>query len=85
MVSGSTTTERVSQVEAKRVWNATVKDSHNFFPKVVPEIFSSVSCLEGDGGVGTIKQFNFNQAGAIIYPHLYHFLFLTFVDIKVAD
>eukprot|EP00253_Pinus_taeda_P018500 PITA_18500 len=59
MVSGTTTTERVSQVEAKRFWNATVKESHNFLPEVLPHIFSSVNILEGDGGVGTIKQFNF--------------------------
>ena len=43
MVDGITTTERVSQVEEKRLWNTTVKDNHNFFPKVVPEIFSFVT------------------------------------------
>ncbi|OIC64556.1 hypothetical protein A7L55_18595 [Acinetobacter baumannii] len=59
MVAGSTTSERVSKVEAKRLWNATVKDCHNFFTKVLPHIFSSATILEGDGGVGTIKQFNF--------------------------
>eukprot|EP00253_Pinus_taeda_P024155 PITA_24155 len=59
MASGTTTAERASQVEAKRLWNAMVKDNHNFLPKVLPHIFSSVTILEGDGGVGTIKQFNF--------------------------
>jgi len=59
MVSGSTTTERACQVDAKRLWNATVKDGHNFLPKVFPEAFSSVDFIEGDGGVGTIKQINF--------------------------
>jgi len=62
MVSGSTTTERVSVVDAKRLWNATVKDAHNFLPKVFPEAFSSVTFVEGDGGVGTIKQINFTPA-----------------------
>jgi len=57
----STTTERVSKVEAKRMWIAMVTDSHNIFPKVLPEIFSSAAILEGDGGVGTIKQFKFNS------------------------
>eukprot|EP00253_Pinus_taeda_P020640 PITA_20640 len=60
MVSGTDTTGDVLQVDAKRLWNATVKDSHNFFPKVLPEIFTSVTLLEGDGGVGTIKQLNIN-------------------------
>eukprot|EP00253_Pinus_taeda_P018499 PITA_18499 len=58
MVTGTTTTERVSQVEAKRFWNATVKESHNFLPEVLPHIFSSVTILEGDGGVA-IKEFSY--------------------------
>nr|ABK25705.1 unknown [Picea sitchensis] len=62
MVTGTTTTERVSKVEAKRLWSATVKDNHNFLPKIWPEIFSSVTFLEGDEGAGTIKQFNFTPA-----------------------
>lgn len=66
MVTGTTTTERVSQVEAKKFWNATVKESHNFLPEVLPHIFSSVTILEGDGGVGTIKQFNFTPEGTIL-------------------
>jgi len=62
MVSVSKTTEFVSVVDAKRLWNATVKDGHNFLPKVFPEVFASVTLLEGDGGVGTIKQTNFTPA-----------------------
>eukprot|EP00253_Pinus_taeda_P006071 PITA_06071 len=59
MVAGTATTEDFSEVEARRLWNAMVKDGHNLFPKVFPEIFSSVTFLQGDGGVGTIKQLNF--------------------------
>nr|AAL50001.1 PR10 protein [Pinus monticola] len=59
MVSGTSSTEEVVQVEARRLWNATTKDSHNFLPKVLPEVFTSVTLLQGDGGVGTVKQLNF--------------------------
>eukprot|EP00253_Pinus_taeda_P017293 PITA_17293 len=59
MVSGTSTTEDVVQVEARRLWNATTKDSHNFLPKVLPDVFTSVTLLQGDGGVGTVKHINF--------------------------
>eukprot|EP00253_Pinus_taeda_P021249 PITA_21249 len=62
MGAGTATTEDVCVVEAKRLWNAMVKDGHNLFPKVLPEFFSSVTFLQGDGGIGTIKQFNFTSA-----------------------
>nr|ABK25903.1 unknown [Picea sitchensis] len=62
MVSGTAITEDVCQVEARRLWNAMSKDSHNLLPKVLPEIFASVTLLQGDGGVGTIKQLNFTPA-----------------------
>jgi hypothetical protein len=59
MVAGTATTEDLSEVEATRLWNAMVKGGHNLFPKIFPEFFSSVTFLQGDGGVGTIKQLNF--------------------------
>nr|AAF12811.1 putative intracellular pathogenesis-related protein [Picea glauca] len=62
MVSGTPVTEDVCQVEARKLWNPMAKDSHNLLPKVLPEIFASVTLLQGDGGVGTIKQLNFTPA-----------------------
>nr|ABK22883.1 unknown [Picea sitchensis] len=62
MVAGTATTEDLCEVEARRLWNAMVKDGHNLFPKIFPEFFSSVTFLQGDGGVGTIKQLNFTPA-----------------------
>lgn len=59
MVSGTAITEEVSQVEARRLWNAMVKDSHNLFPKVLPELVASVTLIQGDGGVGSTRQINF--------------------------
>eukprot|EP00253_Pinus_taeda_P005262 PITA_05262 len=59
MASRTETVEVVILVEPRRLWNAIVKDGHNFYPKALPEAFTSVTLLEGDGGVGTIKQLNF--------------------------
>jgi len=62
MVAGTAITEEVCQVEAKRLWNAMVKDGHNLFPKALPELFASVTLLQGDGGAGTIMLTNFTPA-----------------------
>ncbi|KAH9305982.1 hypothetical protein KI387_010386 [Taxus chinensis] len=62
MVAGSFSHEIVSPVEAKRLWNAFVKDGHNLLPKQLPEIFSSITILQGNGGVGTIKEIKFTSA-----------------------
>ena len=62
MVAGSYTVEIESSVEAKRLWNATVKDSHNIFPKIAPGIVAGITILQGDGGVGTIRQIDFTAA-----------------------
>ncbi|GLJ16185.1 hypothetical protein SUGI_0270360 [Cryptomeria japonica] len=51
----------MSTVEAKRLWNAFVKDAHNLLPKLAPQIFSRITLLQGDGGVGTIRQINFTM------------------------
>ncbi|XP_057844251.1 pathogenesis-related protein 1 [Cryptomeria japonica] len=59
MVVGSIRHEIESAVEAKRLWNAFVKDGHNLLPKQIPELFSSITLLQGEGGVGTIKKINF--------------------------
>eukprot|EP01018_Ginkgo_biloba_P028179 Gb_21895 [translate_table: standard] len=61
MVAGTVTTEVVSTVEAKRLWKAMVKDGHNLLPKVLPDLISTIS-LQGDGGVGSIRQINFTPA-----------------------
>eukprot|EP00253_Pinus_taeda_P028293 PITA_28293 len=62
MVSAVAIMEEVSQVEARRLWNAMVKDNYNPFPQFFPEIVASVTLIQGDGGMGTIKQINFTPA-----------------------
>ncbi|GLJ08559.1 hypothetical protein SUGI_0091280 [Cryptomeria japonica] len=62
MAIGSTTVEVIASVDPKRLWMAFAKDSTNFLPKALPNIYSSASIIEGDGGVGSIKKFNFTDA-----------------------
>uniref|UniRef100_A0A0C9S638 TSA: Wollemia nobilis Ref_Wollemi_Transcript_11990_865 transcribed RNA sequence n=1 Tax=Wollemia nobilis TaxID=56998 RepID=A0A0C9S638_9CONI len=58
MVAGSLTVENESELEAKRLWNAIVKDGHNLLPKLASETVSGVTIVQGNGDVGTIKQFH---------------------------
>ncbi|KAK3418023.1 hypothetical protein EUGRSUZ_H04004 [Eucalyptus grandis] len=37
-------------------------DSQNMLPKIVPEGIKSIEFIEGDGGVGSIKQTNFSNS-----------------------
>ncbi|XP_058078791.1 pathogenesis-related protein 1-like [Magnolia sinica] len=62
MVAGTVSHEIQSPISPSRFWNAIVKDSHNLMPKLMPEIITSIVILEGDGGVGTIRQSNFTDA-----------------------
>ncbi|KAH9305708.1 hypothetical protein KI387_010112, partial [Taxus chinensis] len=58
MVARSITVEIDSPVEAKRIWNAIVKD-YNLLPTQMPGVCSGVTLLNGNGGVGTVIQINF--------------------------
>eukprot|EP00262_Sarcandra_glabra_P007037 TRINITY_DN19607_c0_g1_i1.p1 TRINITY_DN19607_c0_g1~~TRINITY_DN19607_c0_g1_i1.p1 ORF type:complete len:161 (+),score=23.64 TRINITY_DN19607_c0_g1_i1:94-576(+) len=56
------TEEYESPVAPARLFKATAMESHNLLPKLMPEIVASASLLKGDGGVGSVKQFNFTEA-----------------------
>jgi hypothetical protein len=53
------TDEFTSQIPPARLFKALIIDSHNLIPKVLPEIVKSIEFIQGDGGVGSIKQINF--------------------------
>ncbi|XP_030545632.1 major strawberry allergen Fra a 1-3-like [Rhodamnia argentea] len=59
--------EFTSVVAPSRMFKALVLDSHNILPKIVPEGIKSVKFIEGDGGVGSIKQTNFGESAHIKY------------------
>ncbi|PKA62229.1 Pathogenesis-related protein 1 [Apostasia shenzhenica] len=58
MVAGSFTRDYLSPVAPSRIWKAGIFDSQNLLPKLLPDLIASVDILEGDGGAGTIKQYN---------------------------
>lgn len=38
---------------------ASILDSHNLIPKLMPQSIKSIELIQGDGGAGSIKQINF--------------------------
>ncbi|KAF7850820.1 hypothetical protein BT93_L4980 [Corymbia citriodora subsp. variegata] len=59
--------EFTSTIAPSRMFKALVVDSHNIIPKIVPGGIKSVEFIEGDGGVGSIKQTNFGESAHIKY------------------
>ncbi|XP_073290982.1 major allergen Pru ar 1-like [Primulina huaijiensis] len=55
--------EHVSPIHPSRIFKASIVDSHNLIPKLMPQAIKSVDILEGSGGAGSIKQINFAQGG----------------------
>jgi hypothetical protein len=61
MASNSWTLEIPSPVAAPRLFRAAVMDWHNLAPKVASHVVTSAHPVEGDGGVGSVRQFNFTS------------------------
>ncbi|KAF7848464.1 hypothetical protein BT93_L1921 [Corymbia citriodora subsp. variegata] len=59
--------EITSAIAPSRMFKALVLESHIILPKIVPEGIKSVEFIEGDGGVGSIKQTNFSESSHIKY------------------
>ncbi|OWM71166.1 major strawberry allergen Fra a 1.06-like [Punica granatum] len=55
--------EFTTSVAPSRMFKALILDSHNLIPKIVPQGIKSIEFVEGDGGVGSIKQTNFPEGG----------------------
>ncbi|KAA8543063.1 hypothetical protein F0562_021442 [Nyssa sinensis] len=61
------TQEFTTPVHPGRMFKALIIDSHNFIPKLVPQSIKSIEFVQGDGGVGSIKQTNFPEGGHFKY------------------
>ncbi|KAF8013949.1 hypothetical protein BT93_I1726 [Corymbia citriodora subsp. variegata] len=59
--------EFTSAIAPLRMFKALVLDSHNVIPKIVPGGIKNIEFIEGDGGVGSIKQTNFGESSHIKY------------------
>ncbi|KAJ0690788.1 putative Bet v I/Major latex protein [Helianthus annuus] len=55
------TDERTSPVLPARIFKASIVDSHNLMPKLLPEAVKSIEFIKGDGGAGSIKQINYAE------------------------
>lgn len=53
--------KHTSPIAPARLFKASVLDSKNSIPKIMPEHVKSVEIIEGSGGAGSIKQINFVQ------------------------
>ncbi|XP_019180352.1 PREDICTED: major allergen Pru ar 1-like [Ipomoea nil] len=58
------TEEHTSPVAPSRIFKASIIDSHNLIPKLMPQAIKSIQILQGDGGAGTIKQINFPEGSS---------------------
>nr|ADA68331.1 pathogenesis-related protein 10 [Zea mays] len=60
--TNSWTVEIASPVAAPRLFRAAVMDWHTLAPKVTSHVVASAHPVEGEGGVGSVRQFNFTSA-----------------------
>ncbi|VAH50983.1 unnamed protein product [Triticum turgidum subsp. durum] len=50
-----------ASVAAPRLFRAGVMDWHTLAPKLAPQVVASAHPVEGEGGVGSVRQFNFTS------------------------
>ncbi|KAG9131988.1 hypothetical protein Leryth_017194 [Lithospermum erythrorhizon] len=55
------TEEHTSPISASRIFKASIIDSHNLIPELMPHLIESIEFLQGDGGPGTIKKINYAE------------------------
>ncbi|KAL6649773.1 hypothetical protein ACP70R_013997 [Stipagrostis hirtigluma subsp. patula] len=60
--TNSWTLEIASPVTAPRLFRAAVMDWHTLAPKLASDVVASAHPVEGEGGVGSVRQFNFTSA-----------------------
>lgn len=55
----SYTHEFKTPVAPAKMFKALILDSHNLIPKIAPRGIKNIVFIEGEGGIGSIKQTNF--------------------------
>ncbi|EMS55660.1 Pathogenesis-related protein 1 [Triticum urartu] len=60
--TNSWTHEIESSVAAPRLFRAGVMDWHTLAPKLAPHIVASAHPVNGEGSIGSVRQFNFTSA-----------------------
>ncbi|XP_030454857.1 major allergen Pru ar 1-like [Syzygium oleosum] len=59
--------ELESPIASDRLFKALMLDSHVLFPKLMPQYIKSIDLVNGDGGVGSVRQTNFAQESLLKY------------------
>ncbi|KAF3432411.1 hypothetical protein FNV43_RR27151 [Rhamnella rubrinervis] len=59
--------ENTSVIAPTRIFKAFLLDSHNLFPKVVPQAIKNIEIISGNGGPGTIKKIHFGDGSPFKY------------------
>ncbi|KAF5950841.1 hypothetical protein HYC85_012834 [Camellia sinensis] len=57
------TNEYTCPIPPTRAFKALILNGDNLIPKLMPQAFKSIELIQGDGGVGSIKQVNFAEGG----------------------
>ena len=68
--TNSWTHEIESSVAAPRLFRAGVMDWHTLAPKLAPHIVASAHPVNGEGGIGSVRQFNFTSG----MHHMHQFI-----------
>ena len=70
--TNSWTHEIESSVAAPRLFRAGVMDWHTLAPKLAPHIVASANPVNGEGGIGSVRQFNFTSGTYASQSHTTH-------------
>ncbi|CAN1281344.1 Major allergen Mal d 1 [Linum perenne] len=54
-----------SLVAPSRLFKALIEDSQTIIPKLLPQVIKSITFLEGDGAVGSIRLITFHEGDHI--------------------
>ncbi|CAN6301199.1 unnamed protein product [Urochloa humidicola] len=73
--------EIASPVAAPRLFRAAVMDWHTLAPKLTSHVVASAHPVEGEGGVGSVRQFNFTS----VMPFSFMKEKLEFLDVDKCE
>lgn len=62
--------EQASTLPPAKLFKASILDSDNLIPKVIPGAFKSFEILHGDGGAGSIKLITFGDSNITIFSNI---------------
>jgi hypothetical protein len=80
-MSSTLTSEIPSVIPAPRLFKAAILDWHNLAAKIAADKVVSAVTIEGDGGIGSVRQLNFGPA----MPFSYEQRRLEFVDAENCE